>query len=141
MERLPELGTLSDLELKELIAELQEEENKISFARRTLHARIDLLRAGVGQGSPADVSSVAEALSAKPVRSGPLSAEAAAQLERLDQHEEAISKRRRELHGQIDLLRTELVARLQRTGGASVLSEVDAAALARILAERSSAVG
>jgi hypothetical protein len=38
---------------------------------------------------------------------------------------EAVSYRRRILHGKIDILRAELVARLQKTQGRSVLTDID----------------
>ena len=41
----PDLGSLDDKELKGLIASLTEEENEISYKRRVLHGRIDILRA------------------------------------------------------------------------------------------------
>ncbi|HEY8775827.1 MAG TPA: hypothetical protein VIM33_05015 [Gaiellaceae bacterium] len=75
MEPLPDLGTLSDADLKKLIAELTQEENQVSYQRRLLHGKIDILRA-------------------------------------------------------------ELVARLQKTGGASVLDQVDVDHLTAILTSR-----
>ena len=75
MEPLPDLATLSDADLKQLIAELMEEENQVSYQRRLLHGKIDILRA-------------------------------------------------------------ELVARLQKTGGASVLDQVDVDHLTEILTSR-----
>ena len=48
--------------------------------------------------------------------------------------EQEVSYRRRLLHGKIDILRAELVARLQKTGGQSVLDQVDVASLTEILA-------
>ena len=45
MEPLPELGTLSDEELRSLIDELQREEQEVSYRRRILHGKIDILRA------------------------------------------------------------------------------------------------
>jgi hypothetical protein len=48
--------------------------------------------------------------------------------------EQEVSYRRRILHGKIDILRAELVARLQKTGGQSVLDQVDVASLTEILA-------
>jgi hypothetical protein len=48
--------------------------------------------------------------------------------------EQEVSYQRRILHGKIDILRAELVARLQKTGGASVLDQVDVASLTEILA-------
>ena len=77
MEPLPDLGTLSDEDLKGLIDEYTREENEVSFRRRILHGKIDILRA-------------------------------------------------------------ELVARLQKTGGASVLDQVDVASLTEILAGKAS---
>jgi hypothetical protein len=41
----PDLGSLSDEELKDLIDKLTEEENEISYKRRMLHGKIDILRA------------------------------------------------------------------------------------------------
>jgi hypothetical protein len=45
MEALPDLGGLSDAELKNLIHELEQEENEISYRRRLLHGKLDILRA------------------------------------------------------------------------------------------------
>ena len=45
MELLPDLAALSDDELKHLIEELKREEAEISFKRRMLHGKIDILRA------------------------------------------------------------------------------------------------
>ncbi len=45
MEPLPDLPNMSDAELKELIDGLQTQEQEISFQRRLLHGRIDILRA------------------------------------------------------------------------------------------------
>jgi anti-sigma-K factor RsiG len=50
------------------------------------------------------------------------------------QEENEVSYRRRILHGKIDILRAELVARLQKTGGRSVLDDVNGEALTEILA-------
>jgi hypothetical protein len=75
VEPLPDLATLSDADLKELIADLMHEENQVSYQRRLLHGKIDILRA-------------------------------------------------------------ELVARLQKTGGTSVLDQVDVDHLTEILTSR-----
>ena len=48
--------------------------------------------------------------------------------------EQELSYRRRILHGKIDILRAELVARLQKTQGRSVLDQVDVESLTEILA-------
>ena len=45
METFPDLGSLTDVELKDLIKELTEEETEISYKRRILHGKIDILRA------------------------------------------------------------------------------------------------
>jgi hypothetical protein len=45
METLPDLATLSDDDLKTLIEKLELEENEVSFRRRMLQGRIDILRA------------------------------------------------------------------------------------------------
>jgi hypothetical protein len=45
MEPFPDLATLSDAELKELIHALEQEEDEISYKRRLLHGKLDILRA------------------------------------------------------------------------------------------------
>lgn len=45
MEALPDLASLPDHDLRELIDELKREENEISYRRRILHGKIDILRA------------------------------------------------------------------------------------------------
>ena len=55
-------------------------------------------------------------------------------IDELTKEEQEVSYRRRILHGKIDLLRAELQARLQETGGKSVLEQVDVDRLAAILA-------
>jgi len=57
-----------------------------------------------------------------------------AEIDRLTEEEQEVSYRRRLLHGRIDMLRTELVARLHQSEGRSVLQEVDVDKLAQILA-------
>ena len=57
-----------------------------------------------------------------------------AMIDELSEEEREVSYRRRLLHGRIDMLRTELVARLQKSEGRSVLEEVDVDRLANILA-------
>ena len=51
----------------------------------------------------------------------------------LTREEQEVSYRRRILHGKIDILRAELVVRLQKSGGKSVLEHVDVDALTDIL--------
>ena len=45
MENFPDLGALSDQELKDLIQQLTDEEQDVSYQRRILHGKIDILRA------------------------------------------------------------------------------------------------
>ncbi|TML89635.1 MAG: hypothetical protein E6G08_04705 [Actinobacteria bacterium] len=52
----------------------------------------------------------------------------------LTHREQEVSFERRILHGKIDILRAELVARLQKTQGRSVLDQVDVESLTDILA-------
>ncbi len=44
-ETFPDIGSLSDRELKDLIDSLTEEEHEVSYRRRILHGKIDILRA------------------------------------------------------------------------------------------------
>ncbi len=45
MDTFPDLGSLEDSELKDLIKELTDEETEVSYRRRLLHGKIDILRA------------------------------------------------------------------------------------------------
>jgi hypothetical protein len=45
MDSFPDLGSLSDQELKDLIEQLTQEEQEVSYQRRILHGKIDILRA------------------------------------------------------------------------------------------------
>lgn len=74
VDALPDLATLPDAELKELIGELEAEENEISYRRRLLHGKIDILRAelvsrlkrkGEGELAQVDVDRLSEILSGK----------------------------------------------------------------------------
>ncbi len=77
MEPLPDLSTLTDDDLRVMIHELEKEEDEISFRRRVLHGRIDILRAelvarlreqvSAGEAKLADVERLSEILSAKVV--------------------------------------------------------------------------
>jgi hypothetical protein len=74
---LPDLATLSDSDLKELIDDLQREEQEVSYRRRLLHGKIDILRAelvarirrqvgtGVSTLSEVDVDRLTEILAGK----------------------------------------------------------------------------
>lgn len=77
MDVLPDLETLSDPELRDLIRDLVQEERRVSYTRRLLHGKIDILRAElvarlqrqVGEGeSPLaeiDVEKLTEILTSK----------------------------------------------------------------------------
>ncbi|HZM17877.1 MAG TPA: hypothetical protein VFB87_00545 [Gaiellaceae bacterium] len=77
MEPLPDLAALSDEQLKSLIDDLQQEEQEVSYRRRLLHGKIDILRAelvsrlqkqeGAGEGplSEVDVDKLAAILAGK----------------------------------------------------------------------------
>jgi hypothetical protein len=45
VEPFPDLASLSDDDLKQLIDDLTKEEQEVSYRRRILHGKIDLLRA------------------------------------------------------------------------------------------------
>jgi hypothetical protein len=45
VEPLPDLGSLSDAELKKLIDALKTQEQEVSYQRRILHGKIDILKA------------------------------------------------------------------------------------------------
>lgn len=77
VEALPDLKGLSGDELRELIRELVEEENEVSYRRRMLHGKIDILRAElvsrlqkqVGEGDASitdvDIARLTEILASK----------------------------------------------------------------------------
>jgi hypothetical protein len=60
-------------------------------------------------------------------------------IDTLKQQEQEVSYERRILHGKIDILKAELVARLQKSGGTSVLEHVDVESLTDILTGKASA--
>ena len=62
-------------------------------------------------------------------------------IQQLTEEEIDISYKRRILHGKIDILRAELVARLQKSGGRSVLDEVDVDRLTEILTGKAAPEG
>ena len=45
LEPLPDFGALTDDELKTLIGDLEQQEREVSYERRLLHGKIDILRA------------------------------------------------------------------------------------------------
>lgn len=152
MEPLPDFATLSHDELSSLIDSLEREEDEISYRRRLLHGRIDILRqenvlrlrAQVsGGGLPEhEATPLARPLYAgsgevpEPQELEPLpdletlsDDELRSTIRELEREEDDISLRRRFLQGQIDILRAARYERL-RTGA------VDVADLARALTTR-----
>jgi hypothetical protein len=83
LDTFPDLEALSEQELKDLIRELTEEEQEVSYRRRILHGRIDILRAelvnrlrgrheqGEAVISGADVQRLTEILSGRGVSADP----------------------------------------------------------------------
>jgi hypothetical protein len=75
VEPLPDFSTLNDDDLRTMIHELEKEEDEISFRRRVLHGRIDILRAelvarlreqvSAGEAKLADVERLSEILAGK----------------------------------------------------------------------------
>jgi hypothetical protein len=55
-------------------------------------------------------------------------------IDELEREEQEVSYRRRILHGQIDILKAELQARLKKAGPESILAQVDVDRLTEILA-------
>ena len=44
-ETFPDIGSMSDQDLKDMIEQLTDEERDVSYRRRLLHGKIDILRA------------------------------------------------------------------------------------------------
>jgi len=71
----PDLSTMTDDDLRLMIRELEKEEDEVSFQRRVLHGRIDILRAelvtrlreqvSVGEAKLADVGRLSEILTTR----------------------------------------------------------------------------
>ena len=165
MEAFPDLAALSDADLKVLTEEKMADERDVSRLRRELHGRIDQLRSehtrrlkerqGAVDVDPAIVSQ--ELLTQVPEEltvlagddplpadddagdAGDLSDDALRErIHERTQREREVSFRRRILHGQIDLLRAEIVARLRDRDGkeSEHLAASDVEQLSEILAHR-----
>ena len=75
VEPLPDLASLNDDDLRVMIRDLEKEEDEISFRRRVLHGRIDILRAelvarlreqvSAGEAQLADVGRLSEILTSR----------------------------------------------------------------------------
>ena len=150
MEPLPDLSTLSDNDLQKRIRDLEVEEDAISFRRRMLHGRIDILRAEYVSRLRAQMSEEGTVPAHEPERlerpiyegSGDVPDEheleplpdfatlsdsgLRAMIHELEREEDDISLRRRFLQGQIDIFRATRYERL-RSG------ELDVSELARAL--------
>lgn len=78
-QTFPDIGSMSDEQLKAMIDELAQEEDEVSYRRRILHGKIDILRAelvnrlrkkhqdGESAISGADVERLTEILSGKSI--------------------------------------------------------------------------
>jgi hypothetical protein len=165
VEAFPDLVALSDADLKLLTEEKMAEERDVSRRRRQLHGRIDLLRGEhtrrlkeSGGGVDVDPAVLSGELLAQLPEElavladddllptgeetddiGQLSDdELRARIHELSESEREVSFKRRVLHGQIDLLRAEIIARLrERDGEASEhLAASDVEKLSEILSHR-----
>lgn len=136
-EPLPDLSTLSGEDLQARIRALEHEEDSISFRRRVLHGRIDILRADYvarlraqmsESGTTHDIEpgllerSIFEGtgevpdeheLEPMPDLAALSDGELRAMIHALEREEDDISLRRRFLHGQIDILRAARYERLR----------------------------
>jgi hypothetical protein len=165
VEAFPDLVTLSDADLKDLTEEKMAEERDVSRRRRQLHGRIDLLRVehtrrlkARGGDVEVDAAIVSDELLAQLpeelavladddlLPSGEETDDSAelsddelrVRIHELSESEREVSFKRRMLHGQIDLLRAEIIARLrERDGEASEhLAASDVDRLSEILSHR-----
>lgn len=152
MEPFPDLSTLSDDALAELLRTLEQEEDDISRRRRVLHGRIDLFRGERTQRLRAQVAASGSLDLPAPdslerplfAGTGELSGEGdtsampdldaigddelRSTIRELEHEEDDISLRRRFLQGQIDILRAERAKRARQGG-----EHVDPADLGAIL--------
>ena len=156
MEPIPDLSALSEDELSALIRSLEQEEDAISFRRRVLHGRIDILRhehvgrlrAQVESGSmPQPVAGHEPTQLERPLYEGTGELPPEQELEplpdlatisdddlrstirELEHEEDDISLRRRVIHGQIDIFRAARYARIRE-------GTIDVSDLARVLTSR-----
>lgn len=136
MEPFPDLSTLSDDQLAAALRECEEEEAAISYRRRMLHGRIDLLRGELvarlrRQVDEGSFETATEGLGARALFEGTGDVPEEHELEPIpdmetlstddlrvsirecEREEDDISLRRRVLHGQIDILRAERARRLR----------------------------
>ena len=140
MDALPDFASLSDDDLSLLIRQAEEEEEAISVRRRSLHARIDVLRGARvqrlrGQVEDGTLDLPAPAALERTIFDGTgetpeehdLDAtdvtslsddELRSTILELEREEDDISLHRRVLHGRIDILRAERERR--RRGGLHV---------------------
>jgi hypothetical protein len=158
VEPLPDLSTLTDEELHERIRELEREEDSISYRRRVLHGRIDILRAEYVSRLRSQLDEAGTVSTHGPERlersiyegTGDVPPEHELEplpdlaslsddvlrstIHELEVEEDDISLRRRFLHGQIDILRAARYERL-RSGS------LDVSALARVLTGHADELG
>lgn len=136
MELFPDLSTLSDEQLAAYLHEREEEESAISYRRRMLHGRIDLLRGELVARLRRQVEGGGLTPTEQPLRERPLfegtgdvpeehelepipdldtlpDDELRAEIRAAEREEDDLSLRRRVLHGQIEILRAERSHRLR----------------------------
>jgi hypothetical protein len=140
MEAFPDLASISDDDIYRQLRALEDEEEVVSRRRRLLHTQIDALRlerisrlreevAAGGEQIPADkvaqavtvgdepledVAPSTDDLEPIPVPASLDDEELRTLLRSLEHDEGEISLHRRILHGRIDILRAERIARAQR---------------------------
>jgi hypothetical protein len=141
VEAFPDLVSISDDDIYRLLAELEQEEEQVSYRRRRLHGQIDMLRlertsrlrrhVEAGDAVVPSAEKVAEAVTRpdepledvtpEPLEPEPIPDPASLSddelqvlLRKLEHDEGEISFHRRILHGRIDILRAERMARAQR---------------------------
>ena len=162
MDVFPDLERLSDADLKALTERKMEDERAVSGRRRGLHDSIDELRREhtrrlkdlhgaidvdaqlLSEAIARRAPGIAPDLNTAPERpqTGPVDELSNAELRTLLQHrtqiENDLSFQRRMLHGHIDLLRAEVLARLRHRDGnpSEHLAAIDVDSLSEILAHR-----
>jgi hypothetical protein len=145
VEPLPDLSTLSDDDLNELLRQREADEDAISKRRRLLHGRIDILRGertarlkaqvaagGVDLPAPASLdrplytgtgtlpSDADEVLEPLPELGTLSDDELRSMIRELEQEEDDISLTRRFYQGQVDILRAERAKRARGGNGGHV---------------------
>ena len=162
MDIFPDLDGLSDADLKALTERKMLDERAVSDRRRSLHSSIDELRTehtrrlkDLHGAIDVDAQLLSEAIARRApghapetdtseddAEQGPVAelsnADLRARLQQRTQLENELSYQRRMLHGHIDLLRAEVLARLRHRDGdpSEHLAAIDVDSLSAILAHQ-----